>query len=322
MDKPKTTPKDFFLWAGAMVTLFGSVIAFINLLFGYINYTFPDALNNYAYVNPYDNGISYAMASFIIFGAACLVLMRVIHKTIEKDSTRADIWVRRWALYLTLFLAGMAILIDLIVLLNIFFAGEELTTRFLLKVAVVLLVAAGLFMHFLADLRGYWTKQPMRANSVTIATALVAVITVVAGFFIIGTPWQARQYRLDEQKLTDLQNIQYQVVYYWQQKQKLPTTLIDLTDSISGYSAPVDSQTGQPYVYQPTGPMSFKLCATFNAAGSQSGAGTYPIVPEPAGLSGANGSGVENWQHSAGQQCFDRTIDPQRYPPITPPTKK
>jgi hypothetical protein len=24
----------------------------------------------------------------------------------------------------------------------------------------------------------------------------------------------------------------------------------------------------------------------------------------------------DNWQHGAGQQCFDRTIDPQRYPPF------
>ncbi len=245
MDKPKTTPKDFFLWAGAMVTLYGSIIAFINLLFSYINYTFPDVLNSY-YSNPYDTGMSYWMATFIILSIAAIILLRVIHKTIARDPTRADIWIRRWALYLTLFIAGMTILGDLITLLNTFLGGEDLTTRFLLKVAVVLLVASGTFMHFLADLRGYWAAKPARANAVTVAVSIVGILTIVSGFFIIGTPAQARQYRLDDQKVTDMQNIQWQIVNYWQQKQKLPATLSDLTDPIGGYSVPSDAQTSQP----------------------------------------------------------------------------
>ena len=311
MEKPKTTPRDFFLWAGAMVTLYGSIISFINLLFGYINYTFPDAITGY-YGNPYDNGMSYWMAAFIVFGAACLVLLRVIHRTIEKDKTRADIWVRRWALYLTLFIAGITILGDLIALLNVFLAGEDLTTRFLLKVAVVFLVAAGTFMHFIADLRGYWTAQPMRANSVTIAVAIVGVLAVAAGFLIIGTPWQARHYRLDEQKVSDLQGIQSQIVTYWQQKAKLPSTLTDLNDSLSYYTVPIDPENGESYEYMATGAMSFKLCATFNDQ-SQNNLASGPTMPvAPGGYAAAS----DNWTHGAGRVCFDRTIDPQRYPPI------
>ena len=58
MDKPKTTPKDFFLWAGAIITFYWSVIAFILLTFDYINYTFPNALSYYP-ADPYQSGISY-----------------------------------------------------------------------------------------------------------------------------------------------------------------------------------------------------------------------------------------------------------------------
>lgn len=316
MDKPKTTPRDFFLWAGAMVTLFGSVIAFINLLFGYLNYAFPDSLSYYG--NPYDSGISYSMASLIIFGGACLVLMRIIHSTISADPSRAEIWIRRWALYLILFIAGITILVDLIVLLNTFLSGQEITIRFLLKVAVVLLVAGGAFMHFLADLWGYWTEQPWRANSVAIAVGIVGILAVAVGFIIIGTPWQAHQARLDTQKVNDLQSIQYQVVYYWQQKQKLPAQLSDLNDSISGFAVPLDPQTRQPYTYQALGSTSFKLCANFSAPSSPTGRGATISYPEPAGLYGGT---QDNWQHGVGETCFTRTIDPERYPPITPPKK-
>ena len=44
MDKPKVTPKDFFLWAGAMLSLYVSVFSLLSLIFSYIDRAFPDAL--------------------------------------------------------------------------------------------------------------------------------------------------------------------------------------------------------------------------------------------------------------------------------------
>jgi hypothetical protein len=311
MEKPKTTPKDFFLWAAAMVTLYGSIIAFINLFFGYINYAFPDAAN-LSYYNPYDSGLSYWMATLIIFGIAAIALLRFIHRTIEKDPSRSEIWVRRWALYLTLFIAGMTILGDLVTLLHSFLSGEDLTARFLLKVAVVFLVAAGAFLHFFADLRGYWATQPKRATAVAVGVGLLVILTIGIGFAVVGTPWQARHYRLDEQKVSDLQGIQSQIVTYWQQKQKLPAALDDLNDPLSYYSVPIDPQNKLPYEYQATGATSFRLCATFNAESIMGS--TYPGVATPVD---PYGKGVaDSWQHEAGHQCFARTIDPERYPPF------
>src|SRR3989344_4349456 len=153
MEKPKTTPKDFFLWAGAMVTFYWSVIATIFLIFNYIDYTFPNALA-YLPADPYQSGISYQMASIIVLLPLYMLLMRLIHGDAVRDSSRNEIWVRRWALILTLFVAGVAIAADLITLLTTFLSGEALTAAFLLKVLVIFLIAAGVFMHFIADLRG------------------------------------------------------------------------------------------------------------------------------------------------------------------------
>lgn len=313
MNSAKTTPKDFFLWAGAMISLFGSIGAFIGLVFDYINYVFPDPLAYYA-SNPYESGVAYEMSSFLILGALCLILIRVIHNTIQKDPTRADIWVRRWALFLTLFIAGAAIAVDLIVLLTSFLNGEELTVRFLLKVALVLLVAGTGFMHFLADLWGYWTKNPKLSLRVSIGVGVLGIVTIAAGFVILGTPYHARQVRLDENRISDLQNIQYQIVSYWQTKQMLPQSLTELNDSISGFSVPADPQTNMPYEYQTTGTYGFKLCATFTANG-QDRYGSRPQAV-PYGV-----DAQDNWAHDAGHVCFDRTIDPTRYPPTNQPAK-
>lgn len=316
VEKIKVSPKDFFLWAGAIVAFYASVIAFINLVFQYINYIFPDPLNYYQ-IDPYQSGISGFMATIIVAFPIFLTLMRIIRRAIVADPTRQEMWVRRWALVLTLFVAGAAIAGTLIILLTTFLGGEELTARFLLKILTVLIVASVGFAHFFADIKGYWKIYPNRARNLGFTVAAVITITTISGFFIVGTPQQARLARFDAQRVNDLQNIQWQIVNYWQQKQKLPKTLSDLSDPISNFSAPIDPQTRGEYEYKEAGPLSFQLCAVFNAESRKMMDGSrglrpYQTAPMPARIKGEN---VDNWQHEAGRACFERTIDPEIYPP-------
>ena len=308
--QPKVTPKDFFLWLGAVIAIYSSVIAFISLFFEYIDHAFPDALNYY--VDPYSGGIRFAMATLIVMVPVALILMRVIRKDIQSVPQKSDLWVRRWALVLTVFIAGLSVVGDLIMLIN-YFLGGDLTMRFVLKVAIVLLVASAVFMHFIADLWGYWTIYPARARSVGWAAGVAVLLIIVAGFFIMGSPNQVRLIRFDNQKISDLQNVQWQIVNFWQQKERLPDPLTELKDPLSGWTFPIDPQIGYAYRYKKTGPMSFKLCATFNTEGSgvERGARTIPVAyPESVG------KGLEDtWQHGIGETCFDRRIDPERYPP-------
>jgi hypothetical protein len=257
------------------------------------------------------------MASIIVLLPLYMFLARLIRNDAVRDSSRNEIWVRRWALILTLFVAGVAIAVDLITLLTTFLNGEELTTAFLLKVLVILLVAAGVFMHFIADLKGYWDAFPLRRRAVGIGVAVLAAVAILAGFFIVGTPSQARLARYDAQKVTDLQDIQYRVTNYYQAKQKLPAKLDELANALNYGPLPTDVQTRQSYVYEATGALSFKLCAVFNAP---SRANQYPS-PEartavPVGIGGKPGIS-DNWQHGAGETCFARTIDPSFYPPLS-----
>ena len=313
MNKPTITPKDFFLWAGAMIALYVSVFSFIALVFSYIDSAYPDALD-YSY-DPYSSGMRASIAALIVLFPLALLLMRFIRKNIEHDPSRGDIWIRRWALMLTVFLAGFAVAVDLITLIN-YFLGGELSTRFILKVAVVLLVAAGFFMHFLADIWGYWTKNPQYARMVGWGAGAVVLVTIIAGFFIMGTPGQVRLYRFDDQKIGDLQNIQYQVLNFWQTKERLPQALAEMEDPLGGFTAPRDPQTGEPYVYRiAKAPYTFELCTTFNAEMQENSAygNSARGVSMPYPMAGDLYD--SSWKHEAGDTCFERTIDPDRYPP-------
>lgn len=311
MDTPKSGPKDFFLWAGAMISLWGGVVAFIALVFDYINYVFPNPLEYVS--NPYQGGMPYEMASLIVLTPLFLILMRVIRRDIERDPSRNDVWVRRWGLFLTLFIAGVTIAIDLIVLITTFLGGEELSVRFLLKVALVLLVASAGFMHFMADLWGYWKKNPHLVRWVNYAVGVLVVATIIAGFFIVGTPQQAHRMRLDEQRVGDLMSIQSQVTYFYQQKRAVPSSLSQLQDPLVGFVVPTDPSTGAAYEYAKTSDLAFQLCATF----AEEGMG-QPYANYSYPVKGAYGNTQDNWQHSPGHVCFERMIDPDFYPAAKP----
>ena len=315
MDKPKVTPKDFFLWAGAMIALYVSVFSLLSLIFSYIDRAFPDALDYY--YDPYSSGMRFAIASLIVLFPLFLILMRFIRRDIAATAMKADLWVRRWALVLTIFIAGATVAGDLITLVN-YFLGGDLTTRFVLKVVVVLLVIGGGFLHFLADIWGYWIQYPERARMVGWGAGAVVLASIISGFFIMGTPGQVRLYRFDDQKVNDLQTIQYQVLNYWQLKEKLPDSMGQLADPLSGWTLPIEPQGGT-YRFEKTGEMSFSLCATFNAETQENSMTNGRPIPVSMPLSGAKGPDLETqpWTHGAGETCFERTIDPQRYPPFT-----
>jgi hypothetical protein len=296
-----------FFGAGLVISLYGSVISLITLLFEYVNRAFPDPLAFYG--DPYGGAVRAAMAGVLVLVPTTLVLARIIRRTITEEPGKAEIWVRRWALVLTIFIAVAVILIDLITLITTFLGGE-ISMRFVLKVAIVLLVAAGAFMHFLADLKGYWLINQKKAEMVGVGVGVLALLSVIAGFFVIGTPGEIRMLRYDEQKVMDLQSIQYQVVNYYQQKGELPESLEALQDPISSYMTPMDPQSKEAYRYTVLAPLSFELCATFNKP-----------TPDTHGQGGYMGRDVsapsmgmdDNWMHEAGETCFTRTIDPERY---------
>jgi hypothetical protein len=314
METPaKTTPKDFFLWLGALIALYGSVTSFLTLLFEYINNAYPDPLAYYG--DPYGGAVRTSMAMLMVLVPATIILFRLIRGSIDKEPSKASIWVRRWALVLTLFIAGVAVVIDLITIINTFLGGE-ISTRFFLKAAVVLLVAVGVFLHFLADVKGYWIVNVKKANLIGIGVGILALISIVSGFFIIGTPGDVRALRFDAQKVSDLQNIQYQIVYYWQTKQALPSELAELADPLSGSVVPVDPETGAPYRYERTSDASFKLCGMFTkATPDTAGKGQYP--GRDIAVTSWGPQADENWTHGEGEHCYERTIDPERYPPFS-----
>jgi hypothetical protein len=165
-----------------------------------------------------------------------------------------------------------------------------------------------------------------------ISIALV-VFAISYSFAIMGSPAKQRLFRLDDRRVSDLQNIRYQVINYWQQKEKLPVKLDDLVNPLSGYSLPVEPEfeKGKAYEYKVTGKLQFELCATFSLPMPQgwreysNGGVMMPttVYNDTSKLSYPYpGAGMnESWDHQEGRTCFSRTIDKDIYPPFPKPLR-
>lgn len=305
----RNTPRDLFLHLLAVVTLYWSAVSFVTILWQQINYYFPDVLNGYYGYMGFAGPIRFAVSSLIIVFPVFILVSWYLNKIYAKESVVRESRIRKWLLYLTLFIASLVIIGDLIGTINMLLGGE-ITVRFILKALSVLLVAGFIFGYYLDDVR---RDTPAKsAKYFAWITGILVVAAIVASFFIVGSPATARLMQFDQQKVSDLQGIQSQVVNYWQRKQMMPVSLSDLNDTISGYKVPVDPQSGDSYEYivKDATNLSFELCATFSKP-SQSNAtkALYPIGP-----------GIDqNWDHATGRVCFERTIDKQFYPPLNKP---
>ncbi|MAJ97099.1 MAG: hypothetical protein CMI56_00605 [Parcubacteria group bacterium] len=309
-ERIKATPKDFFLWLGAMVALYLSVGSVVAVTFEYIERLVgSSSIIGY---DPYSGGMQFAIASLIVVFPVYIILTRILNQDIRRNPEKKELWIRRWLVFLTVFLAGLALVIDLIVLLYTFLGGEQLTAAFLLKVVTIFVLFAGIFYYYLKDIHGYWENNEKQSKMVGGGVALVVLMTIISGFVIMGSPATQRALREDDQRIRDLQGIQSQVTEYYRTTEELPNSLEDLKDPLVGAYIQNDPATGEPYEYTATGKLTFELCATFalplpefNEKGIDPSDWRVRDLQQKA----------EDWGHGEGRTCFERTIDPDRVKP-------
>lgn len=308
--RPETSPKDFFLHLLSIVTLYASAISFSTLVFQYVNYWFPDTLGGYYGASASFEGMRWAIAMLIVFFPTHVATSIFLNKEYRVSPEKKELRIRKWLLYFTLFVTALIILGDLVALLLNFMRGE-LTIRFLLKVLTIFFVTGSIFGYYLWELKNKEFTKKVK-TFIYVISAIVG-IAVIAGFFVAGSPKTERARRFDEQRIFDLQMLQSEIINYWQRKQILPENLSALDDTIRGFSAPVDPRTKNEYVYEVRGPESFALCAIFETDSVNTGNKEIP-----RGIYGGWGA---NWEHGIGNECFQRFIDKDLYPPTSTKNK-
>lgn len=284
--------KDFFLHLASQVALYTIVINLGNLLFRIINKAYPQLDGYYGYFG--DSSISFPVALLIIVFPVFVLLNYFIEKSFIENPEKKNIWIRKWLIYLTLFISGIILVGDLVAVLYFFLDGQDLTVGFILKVLTVLVMSGSVFTYYLGDIR---EKNSVSIKKISLGISLVVIIvSIILGFLVLGSPRTQRLLKYDQAKITDLTSITSSIQYFYNNTGKLPDNLKQITENqamANTYTNMKDKQTGDEYVYQKITDTKYKICADFNLE-SRSDYGYY--------------DNYYNWTHPKGDFCFEKTV--------------
>jgi hypothetical protein len=245
--------------------------------------------------------VASSIASVLVAFPIYLLVSRVVLRDERAHPEKLNSPVRKWLTYMALVIAAGVFIGDLINALTYFLRGE-ITSRFLAKSLVVLVLSGGVFFYYFFGLKrseeseahGKWGRD----LSMAALSGVAVTVMLILGFLYIGTPNTQRMLRADRKRVQDLYQLGAKIQGLWAEKHQLPQHLDELPDI-----ALVDPVTRAAYEYRITEGSRYQLCATFVASSSQNDA-----------------AGSSTWSHPAGRHCFDfdaaqMTSNPYVYSP-------
>jgi type II secretory pathway pseudopilin PulG len=294
------TAKHFVLQLSSLVFLYLSLSFLVVLAFGIINILHPDAANGVWETEAAVSSVRVGIAVLIVFFPAYLVVTRIVNKLRRDSATGSYLSLTKWLIYLSLLIGGGVLLGDLAVVVMTFLEGE-ITQRFVLKAATVLVVVGAAFHYYILDARGFWMKNEEKSILYAVGAIFVVLAALAFGFTKIDTPNSVREQKLDERQIEDLRMIQNAVQQYYYLNTSVPNTLEEIATIGTIPTAP---EGRADYRYNKT-EKGFELCATFTEDSMPGRYTDYYNVPVEKGTI----LNSENWQHKTGEVCFERVIN-------------
>ena len=296
--RPYLYAREAFLYLVSFIALYVFAFSLGAVFFGLIDYHFSSSI--YRYDSSPSAAQTTALAAVIVAFPLYLFLMRRLATAVAADPERRQSLIRRWLTYLTLVVGAAIILGDVIALLSRLLAGDP-TTGFILKVAAILLITGPIFGYYLWDMRQ--AEEEVTESTARAAPALrglvigaVVVVVVALGYsvYLVGTPGQQRDVRLDERRVDDLRNISHNIDTYLELNDEMPEGLRDLTGPRFYVDSIEDPETGSPYEYRVIEDADYELCAVFATDSAA-------MREEPRSFSDTA------WHHGIGRTCFPLT---------------
>lgn len=286
------SPKFAFYYLLSLVALIFMAIATGQIIFQIINQGLPDIFGQYG-TDFSSDVLKFAISAILIASPVFYIVSNLINKHLFRGEIEKDSGIRRWLTYFILLVSAVIIIVFLIVTINNFLDGEW-TSKFLLKMLTVIGISAIVFSFYLYDIR----RAEVLGNKDRVvkiyfwATLALVVSAFVSALFIVETPTEARNRRIDERIITNFYNIESSINSYYNTNQKLPVSLNDLKKESVVSDSLIDPGTREMFEYLPGNGMDYQLCANFRTDNKNSRDAAYQYLDE-------------NKRHLQGRQCLD-----------------
>jgi hypothetical protein len=282
-----TAAKDAFFHLLVFSTLATWTIELGALAFSLIDRWLADTLFSSNYSPAYETyNNAESMAAVLVAFPIYLLISRAVRRDESAHPEKLQSPVRKWLTYMALVIAACVFIGDLIAALTYLLRGE-ITSRFLAKAFVVLVLSGGVFLYYFGGLRrsegsgegGGWVGDRWMAG----ISSAVVIGMLILGFSYQGSPSTQRTLRADQKRTADLYQIAAKINTNWNLggAHKLPQHLDELHDV-----ALADPISRSAYEYRVTDASRYELCATFALDSKGTPRSSF-------------------WTHPAGHYCFE-----------------
>ncbi len=298
----KLNAKHFFLEFSYLILFYFLMWNFVFLVFTLIDSIFFKGSRDLFFLLE-GSFFKFNLASLLVVTPVFFALVWFLRKNLKKDVQMREGRLRKWSIYITLFLSGLIVIVDLITLVHSYLSGSEITKAFLMKSAFALILFSVVFGYFVQDLRGYWDKHEKRRKAVLHPFITIVVISIVISLFAIGNPRNQKMLSYDLDKMRDLSAFEGNIKGYYQDTGKLPDNIMEVKKASPFYTTLRDPQTGKEYSYNKIDDKTFELCAEFNF--------DFPEI-DTKNLSSSQSPWMvedilnlkDKWNHTRGENCF------------------
>lgn len=308
--------KSFFIHVGMLIALTVTLSYVLVLSFAVINIWFPDVLGDGMYysVQSVFDTVRLAVATLIISFPVYVILAWLSFVQVRQEQGAQVlplypvVGLSKWVMYVIAFATVTTGLLTLSTIVYTFLGGE-ITSRFLLKSAVLLTVIGLTSIYYFQALRFGTSRAKVKMHAYVLCALVIT--SIVLGFVVIGSPMKQRDIQFDERRSTALLSIQTAVDSFYQDQGRLPTSLEEMIQSPRAYyfETPFDPETSEPFEYAVTAQYTYQLCATFaldSAAAKRPQRGIGYMSNE------------QYFKHGEGRQCFTRQVLPLKTAPVMP----
>ena len=277
-----------FYYMLSLVTLFIMSLSLGNILFEVINKFFPDITRTIYYYN--NSGLKGSISGILISTPIFYFIMSKIYKSLKIGELKKDSEVRRWLTYFILFISSVVVIGSLIQILNNFLDGA-FTMNFILKTLIVLSIASLIFGFYFNDIKREDFKSD-KINKIFFFVSLIIMTSAfIASFFLIESPTEARNRKLDEKIIQDFDAMRYAIDSYYSKNKTLPQNLEDIKiETIN--SRDLNFDNSKEYDYKITGEETYELCANFLSSNLEKTMSYSDTI----------------WKHDKGYQCIKKEV--------------
>jgi hypothetical protein len=250
-DMESLTVKETLVDSSIFISLITSIISLISIIFSAIDKKFVDVLKADYYSATVNEDIRVAASIILVSFPIYLALAYYRANYLKNNPARRDIKAIKYVNYITLVMASLFIVGSIVTTIYQYLGGE-LGATFGYKLLTILIISAALFAYNYYALRRDYDNKSNVPNILT-ALSLIAVMgSIWYSISILGSPAEVRRIKFDEKRLTDLSNIQNQILSSWTQNKVLPANIADIKGDGFNYAfiLPVDPRTKDPYTYK------------------------------------------------------------------------